>query len=129
MSSIVFLRNCVAVFDFWISWENAVDKWIHLWRFWMIDCASWNGGCLKGHWPLCEDTERTHLFLLRMLSAWGERMYSSTICFQRRRQSHPRKKLWTFFIFLISSESSGRSSRRREGSPLDSFFKAQSWQV
>lgn len=37
----------------------------------------------------------TMLFLLRMLSAWSERMYSSTICFQRRRHSQPRKKLWT----------------------------------
>jgi hypothetical protein len=35
------------------------------------------------------------LFLLRMLSAWSERMYSSTICFHRRRHSQPRKKLCT----------------------------------
>lgn len=34
-------------------------------------------------------------FRFRMLSAWSDRMYNSTICFQRRRHSHPRKKLCT----------------------------------
>lgn len=32
-------------------------------------------------------------------------MYSSTICFQRRRHNQPRKKLCTFLIFRNSSES------------------------
>ena len=41
-----------------------------------------------------------------MLSACGERIYSSTICFQRRRHSQPRKKLWTFLILAISGSSS-----------------------
>ena len=48
---------------------------------------------------------KTRLFLFLMLSAWGDLMYSSTICFQRRRHSQPRKKLWTFLIFLSSMES------------------------
>lgn len=48
---------------------------------------------------------KTRLFLFRMLSAWGDFMYCSTICFQRRRQSHPRKKLCTFLIFRNSIES------------------------
>ena len=40
-----------------------------------------------------------------MLSAWGELIYCSTICFQRRRHSQPRKKLWTFFILAMSGSS------------------------
>lgn len=36
------------------------------------------------------------LLRLRMLSAWSERMYSSTICFHLLRHSQPRKKLWTW---------------------------------
>ena len=32
-------------------------------------------------------------------------MYCSTICFHRRRQSQPRKKLWTFFILAMSGSS------------------------
>ena len=39
--------------------------------------------------------ENTIEFLLRMLSAWGDRMYSSTICFHRLRHNQPRKKLCT----------------------------------
>ena len=43
-----------------------------------------------------------------MFSACGELIYSITICFHRLLQSHPRKKLCTFLIFLISSLSSSR---------------------
>lgn len=50
----------------------------------------------------------THLFLFLIFSAWGELIYSITICFHRLLQSHPRKKLCTFLIFLISSLSSSR---------------------
>lgn len=51
----------------------------------------------------------TRLLRFRILSACGELMYSSTICFQRRRHNQPRKKLCTclqtilpFIIILIS---------------------------
>lgn len=37
----------------------------------------------------------TMLFRFLMLSACGERMYNSTICFHRLRHNQPRKKLWT----------------------------------
>ena len=47
----------------------------------------------------------SHQFRFRMLSACGELMYCSTICFHRRRQSQPRKKLWTFFILAMSGSS------------------------
>lgn len=47
-----------------------------------------------------------YLFLLRILSACGLLIYCSTICFHLRRQSQPRKKLCTFFIFSISVEPS-----------------------
>lgn len=50
---------------------------------------------------------KTRLFLLRILSACGLLMYCSTICFHLLRHSQPLKKLWTFFIFLNSWESSG----------------------
>lgn len=53
----------------------------------------------------------TRLFRFRMLSACGDLMYSSTICFQRRRHSQPRKKLWTFLIFRSSTESWTSSHR------------------
>ncbi len=39
---------------------------------------------------------KTILLRLRILSAWSERMYSSTICFHRLRHNHPRKKLCTW---------------------------------
>jgi hypothetical protein len=55
--------------------------------------------------------EKTRLFLFRMLSACGDLMYSSTICFHRRRHSHPRKKLWTFLIFRNSIESCTESHK------------------
>ena len=48
----------------------------------------------------------SYQFLLRILSACGERMYSSTICFHLRRQSQPLKKLWTFLILAMSGSSS-----------------------
>lgn len=48
---------------------------------------------------------KTRLLRLRMLSAWGDLMYSSTICFQRRRHNQPRKKLWTFLILRSSTVS------------------------
>lgn len=47
----------------------------------------------------------TRLFRFRMLSACGDLMYISTICFQRRRHNQPRKKLCTFFIFCSSTVS------------------------
>lgn len=47
----------------------------------------------------------TRLFRLRILSAWGDFMYSSTICFQRRRHNQPRKKLCTFLILRSSTVS------------------------
>lgn len=53
----------------------------------------------------------TKLFRFLMLSAWGDLMYSSTICFHRLRHSQPRKKLWTFLIFRSSTESSAVSHR------------------
>ena len=72
-----------------------------------------------------------------MLSACGERMYSSTICFQRRRHSQPRKKLWTFLILAISGSSSSSEVSPRSwlafvvrdtwGKSLHSFFKANSY--
>lgn len=49
---------------------------------------------------------KTKLFLFLILSACGDFMYSSTICFHRRLHSQPRKKLWTFLIFRSSIESS-----------------------
>ena len=61
-------------------------------------------------------------------------MYSSTICFQRLRQSQPRKKLWTFLIFPMSGSSSSSSlgSHSRVdfdtcGRNLQSFFKAHNY--
>lgn len=53
----------------------------------------------------------TRLFRFRMLSACGDLMYSSTICFHRRRHSQPRKKLCTFLIFRSSMVSSTDSHR------------------
>lgn len=53
----------------------------------------------------------TKLFRFLILSACGDLMYSSTICFHRRRHNHPRKKLWTFLIFLSSIESSTDSHK------------------
>lgn len=47
----------------------------------------------------------TRLLRFLILSACGDLMYSSTICFQRRRHNQPRKKLCTFLIFLNSMES------------------------
>ena len=49
-----------------------------------------------------------YLFLFLMFSAWGELMYSETICFHLLRHNHPLKKDWTFLILRISSESSSR---------------------
>ena len=76
-------------------------------------------------------------FLFLMLSACGERMYSSTICFQRRRHSQPRKKLWTFLTLAISGSSSSSEVSPRSwlafvvrdtwGKSLHSFFKANSY--
>lgn len=53
--------------------------------------------------------EKTKLLRFLMLSACGDLMYSSTICFHRRRHSQPRKKLWTFLIFFSSAESADDS--------------------
>ena len=39
---------------------------------------------------------KTILFRFLILSAWGERMYNSTICFHRLLHNQPRKKLWTW---------------------------------
>lgn len=98
-----------------------------------------------------------HQFLFLILSACGDRIYSSTICFHRRRQSQPRKKLWTFLILAKSGSScsaasmpasrSSRSKLRRSppqppppswllladlepaprGRSRHSFFNANSW--
>ena len=54
----------------------------------------------------CNNDFLSYQFLLRILSACGERMYSSTICFHLRRQSQPLKKLWTFLILAMSGSSS-----------------------
>ena len=71
-----------------------------------------------------------------MLSACGERIYSSTICFQRLRQSQPRKKLWTFLILAMSGSSSSSFFSSSWGLVEDletwgkrrhSFFNAKSW--
>lgn len=89
-----------------------------------------------------------------MLSACGELMYCSTICFHRRRQSQPRKKLWTFFILAMSGSSlslsysdgklkSGMDEVKRIhsvyylfrprycfwGITLHSFFRVKSWKL
>ena len=53
----------------------------------------------------------THQFLFLMLSACGDLMYSSTICFHRLLQSQPRKKLWTFLILAMSGSSAFSSLR------------------
>lgn len=55
---------------------------------------------------------KTRLLRFRMLSACGDLMYSSTICFQRRLHSQPRKKLCTFLIFRSSAESSPDSHNK-----------------
>jgi hypothetical protein len=91
-----------------------------------------------------------YLFRLRMLSAWGDLMYCSTICFQRLRQSQPLKKLCTFLIFRSSSVSwqlvavdapeppalawEFRPLVRLalvlyEGTGRHSFFRAHSWNI
>ena len=58
--------------------------------------------CLNKNYKYKSLTIKRYLFRLRILSACGLLMYCSTICFHRRRQSQPRKKLWTFLIFCIS---------------------------
>lgn len=50
-------------------------------------------------------TFQTYQFRFLILSACGDLMYSSTICFHLLRQSQPRKKLWTFLIFAMSGSS------------------------
>ena len=73
-----------------------------------------------------EGCQSVYLFRLRMLSACGDLMYSSTICFHRLRHSHPRKKLCTFFILRISSDSSP-SSDCWCGKIRQSFFRVHNW--
>ena len=51
------------------------------------------------------ERQNPYLFLLRMLSACGDLMYSSTITFHRWRHSQPRKNPWTLRIFFKSSSS------------------------
>ena len=63
-----------------------------------------------------------NLFLLRMLSAWGDLMYSSTITFQRWRHSQPRKKPCTLRIFLRSSRSISLSWVALQPGLSHSFF-------
>ena len=84
--------------------------------------------------PSVTPCKNTYQFLFLILSAWGDRMYSSTICFQRLRHSQPRKKLWTFLIFPMSGSSSSSSlgSHSRVdfdtcGRNLQSFFKAHNY--
>lgn len=50
-----------------------------------------------------------------VVSSSTYRMYSSTMRFQRCLYSQPRQRLWTFLIFLMSSESSSATlfARRR----------------
>ena len=70
---------------------------------------------------------KTILFLLRMLSAWSERMYSSTICFQRRRHNHPRKKLCTCDGGGESNDKLRHQSRAARKEFLLWFYHCHCW--
>ena len=52
----------------------------------------------------------TYQFLFLIDSAWGDLMYSSTICFHLRLQSQPLKKLCTFLILAMSGSLQSSSN-------------------
>lgn len=72
---------------------------------------------------------RVYLLRFLMLSACGDFMYSSTICFHRRRHSQPRKKLCTFLILRSSSSSFSGPTRLVcfTTTGRHSRFNAHSW--
>ena len=67
-----------------------------------------------------------NLFLLRMLSACGDLMYSSTMTFQRWRHNQPRKKPCTLRIFFRSSRSTSFSWAGPQPGLSHSFFNMHS---